>query len=145
MFRNQLIVISEQGDQWREDFHYHRQFITRKINNHQILTRLEEILKESFNNESLIEMGLPTVQDIANSINVSPNYLSSLLKVLTGQSTQQHIHDKLIEKAKEKLAMTNLSISEIACELGFEHSQSFSKLFKTKTSVSPLEYRQSFN
>jgi len=89
--------------------------------------------------------GLPTVQYIADALNISPNYLSGLLKGLTGQSTQQHIHDKLIEKAKEKLSTTNLSISEIAFNLGFEHSQSFSKLFKSKTNVSPLEFRQSFN
>lgn len=127
------------------DRFYHRQFITRKITNHKILTRLEEILKEYFNSDSLIEKGLPTVNDIAQSLNVSPNYLSGLLKVLTGQSTQQHIHDKLIEKAKEKLSLTNLSVSEIAYELGFEHSQSFSKLFKTKTNLSPLQFRQSFN
>lgn len=124
---------------------YHRQFITRKISNHQILTRLEDILAEYFNGDSLAKKGLPTVQYIADTLNVSPNYLSSLLKVLTGQSTQQHIHDKLIEKAKEKLSTTELSVSEIAYELGFEHIQSFSKLFKTKTNLSPLKFRQSFN
>jgi len=127
------------------DRFYHRQFITRKITNHKILTRLEEILNKHFESENLGEKGLPTVHDIAQHLNVSPNYLSGLLKVLTGQSTQQHIHDKLIEKAKEKLSLTNLSISEIAYELGFEHAQSFSKLFKTKTQISPLEFRQSFN
>lgn len=127
------------------DRFYHRQFITRKITNHKIVTRLEEILKEYFDNEDLIEKGLPSVQDIAQSLNVSPNYLSGLLKVVTGQSTQQHIHDKLIEKAKEKLSSTDLSVSEIAYQLGFEHSQSFSKLFKVKTQMSPLEYKQSFN
>lgn len=137
---NQIELLLNYSDRF-----YHRQFITRKISSHQILNRLEEILKEYFDNEKLAENGLPTVQDIAQSINISPTYLSSLLKVLTGQSTQQHIHDKLIEKAKEKLSITNLSISEIAYELGFEHPQSFSKLFKTKTSVSPIEYRQSFN
>jgi len=127
------------------DRFYHRQFLTRKITNQKILTRLEEILTAYFNNDNLIEKGLPTVQVIAQSLNVSPNYLSSLLKVLTGQSTQQYIHDKLIEKAKEKLSITNLSVSEIAYELGFEHPQSFSKLFKTKVNLSPLEFRQSFN
>lgn len=124
---------------------YNRQFITRKISNHEILARLEKLLEEHFNDDSLSKKGLPTVQFIAENLNVSPNYLSGLLKHLTGQSTQQHIHDKLIEKAKEKLSTTNLSISEIAYELGFEHQQSFSKLFKTKTSISPLEFRQSFN
>ena len=109
--------------------------VSHKKNNqpYQILDRLEEILSQYFNSEDLVQKGLPTVQYIAGTLNVSPNYLSGLLKVLTGQSTQQHIHDKLIEKAKEQLSTTNLSVSEIAYELGFEHPQSFSKLFKTKT------------
>ena len=127
------------------DRYYHRQFLTRKITNHQILTRLEDILTEYFNSDSLAEKGLPTVKYISETLHVSPNYLSGLLKVLTGQSTQQHLHDKLIEKAKEKLSTTDLSVSEIAYELGFEHPQSLSKLFKTKTNLSPLAFRQSFN
>jgi len=127
------------------DRFYHRQFITRKITNHHILDRLEEIITAYFNSDNLIKKGLPTVQYIAEVLNVSPNYLSVLLKVLTGQSTQQHIHDKLIEKAKEKLSTTSLSVSEIAYELGFEHSQSFSKLFKSKTNLSPIAFRNSFN
>jgi len=124
---------------------YNRQFITRKISNHKILARLEQLLEEYFNDESLSKKGLPTVHYAAENLNVSPNYLSGMLKSLTGQSTQQHIHNKLIDKAKEKLTTTDLSISEIAFELGFEHQQSFSKLFKTKTNLSPLEFRQSFN
>ncbi len=124
---------------------YQRQFITRKISNHKIIDRLENLLIKYFNGQDIVQKGLPTVQFIAESLNVSPNYLSSLLKVITGQSTQQHIHDKLIKKAKEKLSTTDLSVSEIAYELGFEHPQSFSKLFKTKTHLSPLEFRQSFN
>jgi len=124
---------------------YHRQFITRKIANHKILARLETVLDAYFKDDTLVKKGLPTVQYIAGTLNVSPGYLSGLLKVLTGQSTQQHIHDKLIEKAKEKLSTTSLSVSEIAYELGFEHPQSLSKLFKTKTRQSPLEFRQSFN
>ncbi|MBS7254720.1 helix-turn-helix domain-containing protein [Flavobacterium branchiicola] len=124
---------------------YNRQFITRKISNHQILARLEKLLDDYFSDDLLAKKGLPTVHYIAENLNISPNYLSALLKMLTGQTTQQHIHNKLIEKAKEKLSTTNLSISEIAFELGFEHQQSFSKLFKTKTNTSPLEFRQSFN
>ncbi len=127
------------------DRFYHRQFITRKITNHAVLNRLEDIIAEYFGSDNLSKKGLPTVQHIAEALNVSPGYLSGLLKTLTGQSTQQHIHDKLIDKAKEKLSVTDLSVSEIAYELGFEHPQSFSKLFKTKTSLSPLEFRQSFN
>ena len=124
---------------------YQRQFITRKRTNHAILNRLEEILAEYFNRDDLVEKGLPTVQFVAEALNLSPNYLSGLLKTLTGQSTQQYIHDKLIEKAKEKLSTTDLPVTEIAYALGFEHPQSFSKLFKTKTDLSPSEFRQSFN
>lgn len=124
---------------------YSRQFITRKKSNHQILNRLESILTEYFRGDDLITKGLPSVQHIAETLNVSPTYLSSLLKSLTGQSTQHHIHEKLIERAKEKLSTTDLSVSEIAYQLGFEHPQSFNKLFKTKTTLSPSEFRQSFN
>jgi len=127
------------------DRFYHRQFITREKANYLILERLEKLLTEYFENEDLVSKGLPTVGYIAQSLNISAKYLSSMLKVLTGQNTQQHIHEKLIEKAKEKLSTTDLSISEIAYELGFEHLQSFSKLFKTKTNLSPLEFRRSFN
>ncbi|GGI29336.1 helix-turn-helix domain-containing protein [Pedobacter mendelii] len=127
------------------DRFYHRQFLTRKISNHTILNQLESILTNHFESDKLAKKGIPSVQLIAEALNVSPNYLSSLLKVLTGQSTQQHIHNKLMEKAKEKLSATDLSVSEIAYELGFEHPQSFSKLFKTKTNLSPLKFRASFN
>lgn len=124
---------------------YQRQFITRKVASHELLTRLEDFLSTYFNSGALAKEGLPSVTLIAETLNISPGYLSSLLKSLTGQSTQQHLHGKLIELAKEKLSTTNLSISEIAYELGFEHLQSFSKLFKTKTNLSPLEFRHSFN
>jgi len=127
------------------DRFYHRQFLTRKIENHQILDRLEDILTAYFNNEDLLTMGLPSVQYIAEKLNISPNYLSSLLKVLTGRNTQQHIQDKMIDKAKERISTTELSVSEISYELGFEHPQSFSRLFKAKTGLSPLAFRQAFN
>lgn len=126
------------------DRFYGRQFITRKKTNHQLLARMEQYLHAYFENGQLLEKGLPSVQDLASELNVSPKYLSSLLKVLTSQTAQQHIHVKLIEKAKEKLSATQLSVSEIAYELGFEHPQSFSKLFKLKTKLSPQEFRQSF-
>ena len=139
------IIISQIESLLSYSGRYNRQFITREKSNHQVLERLEKILTDYFNTDDLVSKGLPTVQYIADKLNVSPKYLSSLLKVLTGQSTQQHIHDKLIEKAKEKLSTTNLSVSEIAYELGFQHSQSFSKLFKTKTTLSPLKFIESFN
>jgi AraC family transcriptional regulator, transcriptional activator of pobA len=127
------------------DRFYNRQFITRKISNHIILNHFEEILTEYFKNDSLINTGLPSVKIIAQQLNISSNYLSAVLKTITGKNTQQHIHEKLIVKAKEKLSTSDLSISEIAYQLGFEHSPSFSKLFKAKTNISPLEFRASFN
>jgi AraC family transcriptional regulator, transcriptional activator of pobA len=124
---------------------YNRQFITRKITNQRLLERLEEILDAWFNKEDLVTTGLPSVQHISDELHVSPGYLSNLLTALTGQSTQQHLHNKLIEKAMEKLSTTERTVAEIAYELGFEHPQSFSRLFKLKTNQSPLAFRQSFN
>ncbi len=124
---------------------YERQFITRKKVNHQVLDKLDDLLNAHFNSDNLTIKGLPIVAKIAEELNVSPNYLSGLLKSLTGQNTQQIIHEKLIEKAKEKLSTTNLTVSEIAYELGFEQPQSFSRIFKNKTNQTPLEFRESFN
>jgi AraC family transcriptional regulator, transcriptional activator of pobA len=124
---------------------YKRQFITRRSANNNLLEKLEEILDDYFGNEKTLAEGIPTVQYLADSLNVSPGYLSDLLRNLTGQNAQQHIHYKLIEKAKEKISTTNLTISEIAYDLGFEHVSSFNKLFKSKTKLSPLAFRQSFN
>lgn len=124
---------------------YQRQFITRQKANHQFLEKLENLLNDYFERDDFKTKGLPSVQYLSDEFNMSPQYMRSLLKTLTGQTTQQHIHEKVIEIAKEKLSTTELSVSEIAYELGFEHSQSFSKLFKAKTDISPLEFRKSFN
>lgn len=101
---------------------YNRQFITRKHANNDLLIQLERLLSDYFDSGQVDKSGLPSVQYISNKLNVSPNYLSDMLRTLTGQSTQQHIHAKLIEKAKEFLTTTNLSVSEIAYGLGFQYS-----------------------
>lgn len=124
---------------------YQRQFITRKIANHSILNQLDSFLTYYFKEDNLAHKGIPTVPIIADHLNISPSYLSRLLQLLTGQSTKQFIHDKLIDLAKEKLSTTDLPVNEIAYSLGFEHPQSFNKLFKSKTNQSPLTFRQSFN
>lgn len=124
---------------------YNRQFITRKPANDDILVRLENLLTTSFNDETLSQKGLPTVQYISEQLHVSSNYLSDMLRTITGQTAQQHIHAKLIEKAKHLLATTSMTISEIAYQLGFEYPQSFNKLFRNKINLSPSQYRQSFN
>ncbi|MET0298202.1 MAG: helix-turn-helix transcriptional regulator, partial [Flavitalea sp.] len=124
---------------------YERQFITRKAVNHDVLTKLEQLLTEYLDSDQTQKSGLPTVEFVAGQLNLSPHYLSDLLRTHTGQSAQQHIQERIIEKAKEYLSVTKLSIAEIAYQLGFEYPQSFNKLFKRRTNVSPTEYRQSFN
>ena len=105
----------------------------------------EQLLNAYFEQEETLHKGLPTVEYLVRKLNLSPRYLGDILRSLTGQNVQQHIHNKLIEKAKEKLSTTELSVSEIAFSLGFEYSQSFSKLFKNKSGVSPIEFRSRFN
>ena len=124
---------------------YKRQFITRKAVNHDLLMQMEEALSTYFDKEESLDKGLLTVDYLAQHLNLSPRYLSDMLRSLTGQSAQQHIHEKMIEKAKEYLSTSHLTVAEIAYQLGFEHPQSFSKIFKRKTNVTPLEFRGSFN
>lgn len=124
---------------------YNRQFITRKAVNNDVISKLENLLEDYFNSEKSMENGLPTVQFVADELQLSSRYLSDLLRNVSGQNTQQFIHDKLIEKAKEYIAKGTLSISEIAYKLGFEHPQSFNKLFKKKTNVSPVAFQELFN
>jgi AraC family transcriptional regulator, transcriptional activator of pobA len=124
---------------------YKRQFITRKVVNSDLLSKMEHLLESYFEKQQTLTKGLPTVEFLASELNLSPHYLSDMLRNLTGQNAQQHIHEKLIEKAKEYLTTTGFSVSEVAYQLGFEHSQSFNKLFKKKTNTTPLSYKQSFN
>lgn len=143
---SQSIIVSqiETMLQYSERF-YNRQFITRQKSSHEILHQLERILNHYFSTESISIKGLPTVTYLSEQLHISPGYLGSLLRNLTGVSTQQMIQNKVIELAKLKLSTTKLSITEIAYELGFEQSQSFSRLFKQKTHQTPLAFRSSFN
>lgn len=124
---------------------YKRQFLTRQTVASDLLQRTEELLNAYFEKEQPAVHGIPTVQYLAEQLNYTPNYLSDMLRSLTGLNAQQHIHQKLIERSKELLSTTNLTIGEVAYQLGFEHPQSFSRLFKMKTRVSPVEFRSSFN
>jgi AraC family transcriptional regulator, transcriptional activator of pobA len=123
--------------------YYNRQFLTRKMASSDLLSRFEAVLAEYSQNSS--KSGLPTVTKLAETLHLSPGYLSDMLRAVTGQNAQQHIHNHLIEKAKDLLASTGHSVAEIAFQLGFEYPQSFNKLFKSKAGLSPLQYRQSFN
>jgi AraC-like DNA-binding protein len=120
---------------------YGRQFLTRTNQNKDILSRFETFISSYFNSDELKTKGIPSVKYCAERMNLSPNYFSDLLRSETGKTTQDHIHHYLLDKAKNLLANSDLSISEIAFELGFEYSQNFSKLFKNKTGLSPTLYR----
>ena len=123
---------------------YKRQFITRKAVNNELLQKLEDVLNEYFESEKSLSQGILTVQYLADSLNLTSSYLSDMLRSLTGQNAQQHIHSKLIEKAKEKLSTTSLSVSQVAYELGFNDPFYFSNFFKKQTKQSPKFYREKF-
>lgn len=122
---------------------YDRQFITRKAVNNDLLSKLEDFLEAYFKENNSLVKGLPSVNVVAENLGVTPRYLSDLLRNLIGLNTQQFIHEKVIEKAKEYLAKDKMTVSEIAYQLGFEHTQSFNKLFKSKTNQSPSDYKKS--
>jgi AraC-like DNA-binding protein len=143
-FSKQIIISQLEGLLNYAERFYNRQFITREKANHTLLDRLDKTLNDYLNSGQPAIKGLPAVNDVAALLHISPKYLSSLLRTHTGQNTRHYIHDKLIERAKEKISTTELSMSEIAYELGFEHLQSFSRLFKAKTQLSPVEFRASF-
>ena len=125
------------------DRYYNRQFITRKAGSSDLLAKVEQLLDGYFTANHL-SSGLPTAHELAEQLHLSPKYLSDCLKQLTGSTTQQLIHERLLEQAKEQLLTTSLSVSEIAYALGFEYPQSFSKLFKAKTQQTLLQFRADY-
>jgi len=125
--------------------YYKRQFTTRKAANKPIVERFEQALNRYYDDGLSLENGIPSVKYFSEQLHVSSGYLSDLLRNLTGLSAQQHIHLKLIDVAKQRLSQAELTAAQIAYELGFEHPQSFNKLFKNKTGVTPIEFRQLLN
>jgi AraC-like DNA-binding protein len=120
---------------------YERQFLTRTKVSNDSVQKFERLLKDYFSHDSLAELGLPDVKYFAAHLNLSPNYLSDLLNKYTGKTTQEHIHMQLVDRAKSLLWGSNKSISEVAYTLGFEHPSHFAKLFKTRTGMTPTEFR----
>lgn len=106
---------------------YKRQFLTRQVVNTELLQQMEELLNQYFDDKKAVESGMPRVQYLADQLNYTPNYLSDMLRSLTGLNAQQHIHQRLIEKSKELLSTTSLTVNEVAYQLGFQYPQSFSR------------------
>ncbi|MBW8244897.1 helix-turn-helix transcriptional regulator [Muricauda oceani] len=144
-FSQELIVNQVERLLIYAERYYERQFITRKKSNFELLDKFEQILQRYFDHGKGLEEGIPKVTAIAEELHISPNYLGTLLRIHTQQNTQEHIQNKMIGYAKERLSTTRMTIGEVAYELGFEYPQSFSKLFKQKTQLSPSEFRKNFN
>jgi len=120
---------------------YDRQFYTRTNLNSDVVSKFERLLKDYYQSEKVLQLGLPNVNYCGRELGLSPNYLSDLLKKETGKTAREHIHLFVIEKAKNSLLNSTDSVSEIGYALGFEYPQHFSALFKSKTGFSPREYR----
>jgi len=124
---------------------YERQFITRQKVNYELPDKFRQLISQQLEAGRLSETGRLTVHDLAGKLNLSPDYLSDMLRTYTGQNAQQHLQEMLIEKARELLSTTTMTVAEVAYYLGFEYPQSFNKLFKAKTDFSPLQFRRSLN
>ena len=122
--------------------YYDRQFYTRTNINKDAVSQFENLMKDYYHSKQALELGVPTVKYCAEELNMSSHYLSDMLRKETGKSAQEHIYNFLINKAKTKLLSSSDTISQIAYELGFEYPQHFSKLFKSKTGLSPNQYRK---
>lgn len=120
---------------------YERQFMTREAVNQDVLQKFEQYLNDYWDSNTSLENGLPSVGYIANKIHLSPNYFGDLMKKETGKSAQEYIQFKVIERAKDRIVNTTLTMSQIAYELGFQYPQHFGRLFKKQTGLTPNEYR----
>lgn len=122
---------------------HNRQFLTRSAINNDLVAKMEELIETYLDSDATLS-GLPTVTFFAEKLNVTPNYLSDLLRNVTGKNAQTYIQEFIIIRAKELLSTTNLSVKEIAYDLGFEYPQSFSTMFKKSTQQTPIQFRASY-
>ena len=121
--------------------YYDRQFYTRTNHNKDLVSKFNQFLRSYFESEELLNQGIPTIDRYGRALNMSGPYLSDLLKKETGKSAKDHIYAQLIDRSKTLLLSSTDSVSQIAYQFGFEYPQNFSKLFKTKTGMSPSQYR----
>ncbi len=120
---------------------YDRQFVSRKTDNTNIISRLEMVLDEYYATERAVDSGLPSVHYCAQCVNLSPNYFGDLIKKETGKSAQHYIHSYIVNKAKTHLISTSMSISEVAFHLGFRYPHHFARLFKRIIGQTPTDYK----
>ena len=121
--------------------YYSRQFLNREELSHEILSRFETVMAEMYQPTAGHAQIIPRIEDIANRMGISARYLSDTLKSVTGMAAQEHIHLYLLNEAKNLLLQPNVSVSQVAYQLGFEYPQYFSRLFKKKVGISPKAYQ----
>ncbi|NES65513.1 MAG: helix-turn-helix transcriptional regulator [Okeania sp. SIO2D1] len=124
---------------------YHRQFLHRKENNSNLLDKFIDEVERYMNEDRTYGKAIPTIEEIANKLNMTPRYLSDALKVETGKTAIENLHLHIIDKAKDLLLDSNATVATVAYALGFEYPQYFSRLFKKKTGITPTEYIKSYN
>ena len=122
---------------------YERQFITRGKINSDILSRFETSLKQYLESDRTKE-GLPTVNYFAEEVHLSPGYFGDMIKKETGVTAQEIISRHIVERAKRRLTESTDDISIVAYELGFQHPQHFSRMFKRITGISPSQFREMY-
>ncbi len=118
---------------------YNRQFITRKLENSDILMKFNSLLHDYYRDKKQLTMGLPTIQYCADKLCLSYNYFGDLVKKATGDSAGTHIRQYVIQLAKNELA-TGVTIAQVAYTLGFEYPEHLSRMFKKQTGMTPSEY-----
>lgn len=118
---------------------YNRQFMTRKLENSDILIKFENLLRNYFDENLQLSFGLPTVQYFADKLCMSSNYFGDLIKKTTGDTASNHIRQYIIQEAKNLLA-GGTGVTQVAYSLGFEYSQHLSRMFKKQTGMTPSEY-----
>lgn len=121
---------------------YNRQFITRKLDNSDMLMKFDRLLHDYFDGNMQLTLGLPTVQYCADKLCMSSNYFGDMIKKATGDTASNYIRQYIIQRAKNELA-TGESIARVAYGLGFEYPQHLSRMFKKLTGMTPSDYYES--
>lgn len=121
---------------------YDRQFVTREITNRNLIDRFEELLDQYFEAGLPVKEGLPTVKYCAGKLCLSPNYFGDLVKRETGKTAQECIQLAVMNRAKDLLAESGMTVGEIAWQLGFKYPHHLNRLFKRLVGMSPGAYRK---